>query len=255
LTGVTNTTLDWLIVVAAAPFVGSFLGTLVLRLPERRPILLGRSTCAHCGHAVAALELIPLLSWLAQRGRCRHCGASLGAFYPAIELGAIAVALWAAMATAGFDLWASAALGWTLLALALIDARTFLLPDALTLPLLAAGLAVAALEDRAALLDHAIGAAAGFFVLAGIALVYRRWRRRDGMGLGDAKLLAALGAWVSWTGLPSVLLLAAASALAFALARAWFRGQRLAATDRLPFGPALCFAGWLVWLYGPLTLG
>jgi leader peptidase (prepilin peptidase) / N-methyltransferase len=246
---------DWLMLVAAAPFVGSFLGTLVLRLPERRPIVVDRSACPACGHALGPLELVPLASWLALKGRCRHCGARLGAFYPLIELAAVAVALWAASATAGLDLWASAGLGWALLALALIDARTFLLPDALTLPLLAAGLGVAAIEDRTQLVDHAIGAAAGFLVFAAIALAYRRWRRRDGMGLGDAKLLAALGAWVTWTGLPSLILIAAILGLTVALARAWFRGQPLAATDRLPFGPALCLGGWLVWLYGPLTIG
>jgi leader peptidase (prepilin peptidase)/N-methyltransferase len=102
--------------------------------------------------------------------------------------------------------------------------------------------------------DHLIGAAAGFAVFAGIAAIYRRLRGREGLGLGDAKLLAALGAWVGWQGLPTIVLYAALAGLLWAIAGA-LRGAPLHARHRIPFGPFLSLAGWLVWLYGPLTLG
>jgi leader peptidase (prepilin peptidase)/N-methyltransferase len=236
-----------------APFVGSFLGVVVERLPAGRPIALARSRCDHCGAALAARDLVPLLSWLARRGRCGCGRIPLGAFYPAIELAALAVAASAALVLSGWLLWASLALGWTLLALAAIDLRHYLLPDPLTLPLIPAGLGLAWLIEPAKLPDHAIGAAAGLVGFALIAWLYRRLRRREGLGLGDAKLLAAGGAWLGWQALPSVVALAAAVALAVALAGA-LRGGKLGPTTRIAFGPHLALAIWLVWLYGPLVL-
>jgi leader peptidase (prepilin peptidase)/N-methyltransferase len=235
-----------------APFVGSFLGVVVERLPAGRPIALARSTCDRCGETLAARDLVPLLSWLARRGRC-GCGKIwLGAFYPGIELAALAVALSAALVLSGWLLWASLALGWTLLALAAIDLRHHLLPDLLTLPLIPAGLAVVWLVDAARLPDHAVGAAAGLIGFVLIAWLYRRLRHREGLGLGDAKLLAAGGAWLGWQALPGVVALAAVVALAVALAGA-LAGGKLGATTKIAFGPHLALAIWLVWLYGPLV--
>jgi leader peptidase (prepilin peptidase) / N-methyltransferase len=236
-----------------APFVGSFLGVVVERLPAGRPIALARSSCDHCGATLGARDLVPLLSWLARRGRCGCGKVRLGAFYPGIELAALAVAVSATLVVPGWLLWASLALGWTLLVLAAIDLRHYLLPDALTLPLIAAGLAVAWLIEPARLGDHALGAAAGFIGFAVIAWSYRRLREREGLGRGDAKLLAAGGAWLGWQALPSVVALAAAVALAVALAGALL-GAKLGATTRIAFGPYLALAIWLVWLYGPLVL-
>ena len=236
-----------------APFVGSFLGVVVERLPEARPIGLARSSCDHCGATLGARDLVPLLSWLARRGRCGCGKVRLSAFYPGIELAALAVAVSAALVLSGWLLWASLALGWTLLALAAIDLRHYLLPDALTLPLIAAGLAVAWLIEPARLGDHALGAAAGFIGFAVIAWSYRRLREREGLGRGDAKLLGAGGAWLGWQALPSVVALAAVVALAVALAGALL-GAKLGATTKIAFGPYLALAIWLVWLYGPLVL-
>ena len=235
-----------------APFVGSFLGVVVERLPAGRPIALARSTCDRCGKALAARDLVPLLSWLARRGRCGCGKIRLGAFYPGIELAALAVAASAALVLSGWLLWASLALGWTLLALAAIDLRHHLLPDLLTLPLIPAGLAVVWLVDAGRLPDHAIGAAAGLIGFVLIAWLYRRLRHREGLGLGDAKLLAAGGAWLGWQALPSVVALAAVVALAIALAGA-VAGDKLGATTKIAFGPHLALAIWLVWLYGPLV--
>lgn len=236
-----------------APFIGSFLGVLITRLPVGEPVALSRSRCPSCRRTLAVRDLVPLLSWVLARGRCRSCGAALGWFYPLIEIAALAVAVWAWTVAAGLALWASCMLGWTLLALAWIDARHLILPDVLTLPLLAAGLAAAALLDGADVAGHAIGAALGFGVFWLVAVLYRLLRGRDGLGLGDAKLLAAAGAWVSWQGLPGVVLIAAASGLVAVLAAA-AAGFAPEAARRIPFGPHLCLGIWLIWLYGPLML-
>ena len=235
-----------------SPFVGSFLGVLVLRLPRGEGVVAGRSRCPHCGTTLGVADLVPLLSYLARAGKCRHCGAKLSRLYPGIEAAALGVAAWAFwVLPGGWLVWAGAALGWALLALALIDLRHFLLPDVLTLPLIPAGLAVAWLVDPAKLLSHAIGAAAGFLAFAALAWGYRRLRGREGLGLGDAKLFAAAGAWVSWIGLGSVLLWAALPALAVTLVLGLRRGG-LSARTPLPFGAYLAAGLWLTWLYGPL---
>ncbi|MFZ5789558.1 MAG: prepilin peptidase [Pseudomonadota bacterium] len=153
---------------------------------------------------------------------------------------------WLAVATIG--------LGAALLTLAWIDWRTRLLPDILTLPLGAAGFLVTWLAEPTVVVDHLIGAAAGFGVLSALSYVYLLARRRDGLGGGDAKLLGAIGAWVGWQGLPTVMLYAAMGGLAWALIGA-LRGRSLRLDARLPFGPWLCLGGWLVWLYGPLVPG
>jgi leader peptidase (prepilin peptidase)/N-methyltransferase len=243
---------ETILALLVAPFIGSFLGVVIERLPAGRPIGFARSTCDHCGATLGAKDMLPMLSWLARRGRCRCGRIQLGAFYPAIELAALAVALSAATVLSGLLLWASLALGWTLLVLAAIDLRHQILPDLLTLPLIPAGLAVAWLVDSALLTDHAIGAAAGFVGFAVIAGLYRRLRAREGLGLGDAKLLAAGGAWLGWQALPSVVVLGAAVALVVALAGA-LGGGKLSPTTQIAFGPHLALAIWAVWLYGPLV--
>ena len=235
----------------AAPFIGSFMGVLATRLPEGRPVLWGRSTCDACGQPLAVADLIPIISWSAQKGRCRYCGAKITAAHSAIELGALIIALWAAALTDGPSLWASCLLGWCLLTLAIIDFRHGLLPDALTLPLLPLGLVFAALEGWELVFPRAIGAAVGFLAFALIQWLYRRLRQREGLGHGDVKLFAAAGAWVSWEGLPSVLLIGALFGLGMALIGSW-QGRRVALDQRLAFGPGLCLGIWLVWLYGPL---
>jgi leader peptidase (prepilin peptidase)/N-methyltransferase len=243
----------WIALALAAPFIGSFLGVLAMRLPERRPVLLGRSQCDHCGHGLSARDLIPFASWALSARHCRYCGAKLGLFYPAIEFCAVVAVLWAATATSGWILAASCLFGWQLLALSFADWRTGLLPDALNAVLLLSGLAVAYAIDPAILVDHLIGGAVGFLFLAALAWIYRRLRGRDGLGLGDAKLLAGLGAWLSWNGLPSVILFASALALFYAVLRS-LSGKPLSGSDKLAFGPFLAMGGWLVWLYGPLAV-
>jgi leader peptidase (prepilin peptidase)/N-methyltransferase len=245
---------ETLLALLVAPFVGSFLGVVIDRLPTGPPLLLGRSACDECGRRLRPAELVPLVSYLAQRGRCGCGRIRLSPFYPAIELAALAVAASAAFVLSGWLMWASLGLGWTLLALAAIDLRHYLLPDVLTLPLIPAGLAVAWALDLDLVPEHLLGALLGFVVFAGIAWLSRRLRGRHGLGLGDAKLLAAAGAWLGWAALPSVVVIGAAIALALALAQA-LGGAKLALTGKLAFGPHLALAFWLVWLFGPLIPG
>jgi leader peptidase (prepilin peptidase)/N-methyltransferase len=245
--------LPWLLPAIAAPFIGSFVGVLVTRLPAGRPVVWSRSACPDCGHRLGPLDLVPIASWLWSRGRCRHCAGPVSRLYPAIELAALGLAIWAATAAGSpLLLWASCGLAWVLLALAATDMREGLLPDALTLPLIPAGLATTYLADPGEVPAHVIGVLAGFLVFAAVRLAYRRLRGREGLGRGDAKLLAAAGAWVSWTGLPSVVVIAAVVGLASTLIP-YSRGQKLALDSRLAFGPGLCVGFWLVWLYGPLS--
>jgi len=242
---------DWsLWPVLAAPFIGSFLGLLAARLPKGRPIVTGRSVCDRCGQVLKPADLVPIASWLAAHGRCRYCGGGVTPLYPSIELSAVLIAIWAASLAQGPTLWISCLLGWDLLALAVIDWREGILPDALTLPLIPLGLLAAYLTDVDRVWPHAVGAVAGFLVFALIRWGYRRFRGREGLGFGDVKLIAAAGAFVSWEGLPSVVLIAAILGLALAFARS-LTGRGLALDDRLAFGPALCLGLWLVWLYGP----
>jgi leader peptidase (prepilin peptidase)/N-methyltransferase len=242
-------------VLLAAPFVGSFLGTLVLRLPQRQPVALARSACPACGHRLGVRDLLPLIGRALLRGRCRYCGAPIARFYPAMELAALGVALWAWTEAAGAALIASCLLGWGLLVLAIIDRRHFLLPDAVTLPLIGLGLLATAVLDAESLAWHALGAAAGYLGFAGLAALYRRLRGEDGLGLGDAKLLAAGGAWLGPAALPGAVLAAALLALGEALLRRLLAGEALHARLRIAFGAPLALGLWLVWLYGPPLAG
>jgi leader peptidase (prepilin peptidase) / N-methyltransferase len=238
--------------VAVAPFIGSFLGVVIRRLPEGRAIAWSRSRCEGCGAALAAQDLIPLLSWLACRGRCRFCGRPLGWFYPAVELAALAIALTAVGIDRGRVVWLDCILGWWLLALGWIDARRWVLPDLLTLPLVVAGLVAVLVFDPDQLTNRALGAALGYLALRAIAFLYRRLRGRDGLGQGDAKLLAASGAWVGAAALPQVILFAALAGLGCALCLR-LAGVRLGTSSALPFGPFLALATWFVWLLPALS--
>jgi leader peptidase (prepilin peptidase) / N-methyltransferase len=245
---------DWLLPVLVSPFIGSFLGVLIQRLPDGDDVVTARSHCNACHRTLGPADLIPIVSYLAMRGRCRHCGAPIGRFHLMIELAALAVALWAITIDDGARLWADCVLGWTLLALAWIDARHMILPDVLTLPLVLAGLWFAWTLEPDRIVDHAAGAAIGWLLFWAVSRLYRLFRGRDGLGEGDAKLLAASGGWVSWSGLGPVMLVAALTGLGVALA-GWLRGGKTTAATAIPFGPPLAFATWLVWLYAPLIMG
>jgi leader peptidase (prepilin peptidase)/N-methyltransferase len=194
--------------------------------------------------------MIPIVSYVLLRGRCRSCGAPIGLFHPAAELAALGIAVWAALAGAtSAQLWANCVLGWALLTLSWIDAEHLRLPDALTLPLLLCGLIVAFLLQPDRLVAHASGAIAGYLAFQALALGYRRLRGYEGLGAGDAKLLAAAGAWVGIAALPITVLIAACAGLVYAAGR-YVSGAAVTRLTELPFGPWLAFGMWLVRLYG-----
>ncbi len=231
----------------AAPFAGSFMGVLITRLPNHAPIAMARSACPHCGTSLGPIDLVPLLSFAVLRGQCRHCGKPIGLFHPAVELAALAVAAMAIAANPNpLHIWINCVLGWTLLTLAWIDWTTFLLPDVLTLPLLLAGLVVTWVWDPDALTDHSLAAVAAYLALQGLALAYRRLRGFDGLGGGDAKLIAAAGAWCGIAALPLVVLGSALIGLLAALGLV-LAGRTVTSTTRIPFGPCIALAFWLVW--------
>ncbi|MCL2020662.1 MAG: A24 family peptidase [Betaproteobacteria bacterium] len=252
--------------------IGSFLNVVIHRLPrmlemewqqeyaayrgEAPPepkatfnLAVPRSHCPQCGHLIPALENIPLLSYLFLRGKCRVCRAPIGLRYPLVEAAASLLAGVAAWHF-GFGLTAIAAMLflWILLALAMIDADTQLLPDRLTLPLLWLGLLVNLAGLFVPLADAVLGAMAGYLFLWAVYWLFRLATGKEGMGYGDFKLLAALGAWMGWAMLPAIVLLSSlvgalvgASLIVFAK-----RGRQIP----IPFGPYLAAAGAIAFFYG-----
>lgn len=244
--------MDILFAVLLAPVIGSFVACAAIRLPAGEG-LWGRSACPHCRHTLTAGELVPLLSWLVQRGHCRACAGAVAAFYPVVEAMALVVALSAVMVLDGWRLAAGLGLGWTLLLLAAVDWRCQVLPDGLTLPLASAGLLLALLFEPVQFPPRVIAAAAGWAVFAALGAGYRRLRGQEGLGGGDGKLMAAAGAWIGPLGLPWVVLMAALGGLA-AIGIVSLASGGWPADRRLPFGPFLAAAVWLVWL-GLQTIG
>jgi leader peptidase (prepilin peptidase) / N-methyltransferase len=201
--------------------------------------------------AVALAAAVPA-GWAARRV-ARAYGAGAPPSLAAVTGLTLAVFGWAAAATPpDLVLALSLVLGWTLLTLAIVDVRSMRLPNVLTLPLIGLGLAASLTLPDAPFLDHLMGAAAGYGVLAAIGWVYWRLRGREGLGLGDAKLLAAGGAWLGWRPLPSVLIVACLVALAWIAIRATMKG-RASLRHQIAFGGPLCLAIWIVWLHGPLV--
>lgn len=230
---------------------GSFISTILIRWPEGRSALRGRSACDGCGEALRPHELVPILSFLLSRGRCRRCGGAIDRRHLGVELAAAligAVALYAHPNLAGA---ASALLGWWLLLVGALDGEHHWLPDRLTLPLLTAGLLVGWIGIGPPFEQRLIGAAAGLAALALVAFLYRAVRGRQGLGGGDPKLFAAIGAWLGWVQLPFVLVGAGLLGLA-AVLLVTLRGRRIEATDRLPLGTLMALAAWPIWLLLPL---
>ena len=260
-------------VVLLGLLVGSFINVVVLRLPEMmlrawhheaRDILghdpvpetdtfnlvTPRSRCPSCGHQIRWYENIPVISWLVLRGRCSACGTGISARYPIIEF---AAALLAAVATwqLGYGSWLAAVVvaGWVLLALTMIDFDTTLLPDSITYPFLWAGLLLAMLDiSPVSLEDAVIGAVAGYLSLWLVYWTFKLLTGKEGMGHGDFKLLAGLGAWVGWQLLPMVILL---SSLVGAVVGGLLLATGAVKRDQgIPFGPYLAGAGWLTLIWG-----
>ena len=235
-----------------APFAGSFLGVLADRLPRGESPVHPRSHCRRCGTALTPRDLLPVLSFALTRGRCRHCGAAIPAWLLHVEIAAAGLAVLAVIAAPSpAGAWASALFLWLLLALAVTDLTRFRLPDPLTAALMVAGSWLALLPGGVGLRSAAAGAAAGVAAFWLLRRIYRRLRGREGLGPGDVKLIAGLGAFAGLRDLPLVILLAALAALAAGLTAAALgrpAGRSPLGQRALPFGAALCGAGAALWL-------
>lgn len=253
---------EWGVLAAAALgglLAGSFLNVVIYRGPAlwglagahrqaRGNFWAPGSRCPSCRAPIRPLDLAPLIGFIRLRGRCASCAAPIPLRYPLVEA---AGALAAILCVAAFGLSAAAALAFVyllgLITLAGVDFETGYLPDAITLPLVAAGLA-ANLSGRFALFDAAlIGAAAGYGAFMLVGVLYRRLRDQEGLGGGDAKLLAAIGAWSGWTALAPVVFVASVLALA-GVGIARLSGRKIDAKTPIRFGPALCVAAATIFL-------
>ncbi len=209
-----------------------------------------RSACPCCGHKIAWYENIPVISYLVLRGKCSGCKTPISLRYPAIEVlaGALSALMiwkfgsgWAGMAAMGF--------GLLIIAMTFIDLDTMYLPDDLTYMLLWLGLLINLDGSFAPLQDAVIGAVAGYMALWSVNALYKLFRKRDGMGGGDLKLLAALGAWMGWQMLPAIILLSSFVGALVGIAMIVFKNH--GREQPIPFGPYLTGAGLLALLYGP----
>jgi leader peptidase (prepilin peptidase) / N-methyltransferase len=251
--------------------IGSFLNVLIHRLPKmmeadwraqcaeleggavaasgRYNLLVPPSHCPQCKAPLRVIDNIPIASWLALRGKCAHCAARISARYPIVEA---LTALLSAIVAWKFGLTWQTALAlvftWTLIALTFIDADTTLLPDDLTLPLLWLGLLANVFGLFVPLKDAVLGAAAGYLALWSIYWLFKLTTGKEGMGYGDFKLLAALGAWMGWKALLPIVLLSSlvGAVIGIALIVLARRGREIP----IPFGPYLAAAGMIVMLTG-----
>lgn len=234
--------------------IGSFLATLILRWPEDRSVVGGRSSCDQCGHRLRAWELVPVASFILQAGKCRRCGAGIARDHLAIELAAALIGGLALFAAPGVEGLAGALFGWLLLTLAALDVKHHWLPDRLTVGLAISGLVASLLFADPSLYDRLIGGFAGFISLAIIAALYKSVRKRDGLGGGDPKMLGAIGCWLGWQALPVVIL--GASAVGLLVALSWrLRGTGVDKDTMLPLGSLMAIAAFPLWLFQTSVTG
>ena len=269
---VVDPVLAWVVAIVVGLCVGSFLNVVIHRVPKmlerqwqvqcaelsgaavddapKYNLVVPRSACPSCNRQIGAMENIPVLSWLVLRGKCGGCGAAISPRYPAVEiLGAAAVA--AVVAQFGFTgkALAAALLLWALLALTFIDFDTQLLPDSITQPLLWAGLLINVWGVFVPLSTAVIGAVAGYLSLWLVYWGFKLATGKEGMGYGDFKLLAALGAWLGWQMLLPIVLLSSFVGALIGISLIALRGRDH--NVPLAFGPYLAIAGALALFWGP----
>lgn len=226
---------------------GSFIATLALRWPEGRNALRGRSECDSCRKPLRAHELVPLLSYALQRGRCRACGGTIHPGHLAVEIAGALVGIAAGLVAPGWEGVAGAIFGWLLLALAALDLAAFWLPNALTALLALTGIADGLFFDPN-WVDRILGGLFGFGLLWLVAFTYAQVRGREGLGGGDPKMFGGIGLWLGASMLAPVLLAASVTGLAVALSLKIAR-REIGMTSRLPLGTLLAVAAFPAWLY------
>ena len=270
---------QWLFYTAIVLFslcVGSFLNVVIYRLPvmlerdwrqqchefldididtdaeekqQKLSLAVPSSSCPHCGHKIRVWENIPLISYLMLGGKCSSCKTPISIQYPAIE--AVTAAMSVAVAWKfGVTVQAAGALlfTWTLIALTMIDVHKQLLPDNLTLPLLWLGLVFALFDTYSSLQACVVGAIVGYMVLWTVFQLFRLVTGKEGMGFGDFKLLAAMGAWMGWSMLPQIVLVS--SVVGAAVGMLMLVSGKTRSQQPIPFGPYLAMAGWIALLWG-----
>ncbi len=267
----------WLFVASACLFgliVGSFLNVVIYRLPKmmerewrqecaeyfpeykiqppegKLTLSVPRSTCPKCQTPLRVIDNIPVISWLLLKGKCAHCKTAISPRYPSIELLTAIMSLLVAQHF-GFSWFTVALLFFTfvLIAATFIDLDTMLLPDQLTLPLLWGGIALSLIGiSPISLHDAIIGAMAGYLALWSVYWAFKLVTGKEGMGYGDFKLLAALGAWLGWQQLPLVILLSSLVGLVFGIIQLRLKKQGI--DKAFPFGPYIAIAGWIALLWG-----
>ena len=255
--------------------VGSFLNVVIYRLPvmmqrdwkeqcaelngaslpeaEKLTLAVPRSRCPHCGHMISALENIPIVSWLVLGGRCKSCRAPISIRYPLVEAATGLVSAYAGWHF-GYSLAAAGALVfiWSMIALTFIDFDTQLLPDDITLPLLWVGLFINIGGGYTDLKGAVIGAIAGYLTLWSVYWGFKLTTGKEGMGYGDFKLLAAIGAWLGWQMLPLTILFSSLVGAVVGISLIVF--TRHGRDTPIPFGPYLAAAGVIALFWGkPLT--
>lgn len=233
-----------------SPFIGSFLGVLVHRLPSGSPILWSRSKCDHCGRVLAPWNLVPVISFLFQRGKSQCCDQPIDPRWLWIELLAFAIVVICMVLIPWPHAVLGMVLGWGLLALSFIDADVFRLPDVITFPLLVLGLGATAWFDPASLNQHILAAVLGWGLLMTIKIGYSWLRGREGLGEGDAKLMAVGGAWLGPYAISPILLVSCGAVLLWFLFRR-IQGARVSLTTKLPYGVFLSLAIFSLWLINP----
>lgn len=271
----------WLFPLFATIFgliVGSFLNVVIHRLPimmerewrkecaESFPeaklenptgtynLSVPRSTCPKCETQIRAIDNIPVISWLKLGGKCHKCSNKISVRYPLVELLTGVMCLLVALQFS-FSYFAVALLFFTfvLIAATFIDLDTMLLPDQLTLPLVWAGISLALFGiSPVSLQDSVIGAMAGYLCLWSVYWAFKLLTGKEGMGYGDFKLLAALGAWLGWQYLPMIILLSSLVGLVFGIIQ--LRLQKKGIDKAFPFGPYLAIAGWVAMMWGDQIL-
>ena len=252
--------------------VGSFLNVVIYRLPimlenewradcknflelepdkktEQFTLSKPDSTCPVCGHKIRIWENIPLISYLALQGKCASCKTRISIQYPIIEA---VTAILSIMVAIKFGVSSETFFGliftWALVALTMIDAKTQLLPDNITLPLLWLGILVNTSELYTDLESSVLGAAAGYLILWSIYKLFKLFTGKEGMGYGDFKLLAALGAWMGWMMLPQIILLS--SLVGAIIGVTMIIASKHDKSIPIPFGPYLAIAGWIAFIWG-----
>jgi len=270
-----NATLFLIFVGIFSLIIGSFLNAAIYRLPimmqkewhqeckellqdteqkedakeeEKFNLMTPRSTCPSCGHMITALENIPVISYLFLKGKCSSCKTPISFQYPLVEIFTAALSIFIAWKFAfGWQAFAAIVLAWTLITLSIIDAKTMLLPDNLTLPLMWLGIAVNYQSLFVDLHSSVLGAMIGYLSLWTLFQVFKLVTGKEGMGYGDFKILAALGAWGGWQIVPFTVFAASLFGAIFGII--WMNIKRGRNANMMPFGPWLASAGLIAFLW------